>query len=158
MADPSVELRAVDPSDPWAQHCLREYFAELDRRFDTGFDPATSRLPDPAEMRPPSGVFVIAVRDGEPVGCGGLKLHDDEPAELKRMWVAASARGLGVGRQLLADLERRARELGSCALRLDTNRTLREAIAMYRSSGYHEVDAFNDEPYAHHWFEKHLEP
>jgi GNAT superfamily N-acetyltransferase len=157
LSDPPVEIVAVDPADPAAQHCLREYFAELDRRFDTGFDPATSRLPDPAEMRPPSGLFLVATRDGEPVGCGGLKLHDDQPAELKRMWVAGSARGLGIGRRLLAELERRALELGSRALRLDTNRTLSEAIAMYRSSGYREVDAFNDEPYAHHWFEKRLD-
>jgi GNAT superfamily N-acetyltransferase len=158
MSDVPVEIREVDPSDPNAQHCLREYFAELDRRFDAGFDPGTSRLPDPAEMRAPSGLFLVALRDGEPVGCGGLKLHDDEPPELKRMWVATSARGIGVGRLLLGELERRARELGSHALRLDTNRTLREAIAMYRSSGYREVDAFNDEPYAHHWFEKQLDP
>jgi GNAT superfamily N-acetyltransferase len=87
-----------------------------------------------------------------------LKLHDDAPPELKRMWVAASARGLGVGRLLLGELERRARALGCRALRLDTNRRLSEAIAMYRSSGYREVEAFNDEPYAHHWFEKQLEP
>jgi ribosomal protein S18 acetylase RimI-like enzyme len=72
------------------------------------------------------------------------------------MWVASSARGLGVGRRLLAELERRAADHGSRAVRLDTNATLTEAIAMYRSAGYNEIDAFNDEPYAHHWFEKQL--
>jgi GNAT superfamily N-acetyltransferase len=157
MSDSVIEIRVVDPAEPDAQHCLREYFAELDRRFDTGFDPAASRLPDPAEMRPPTGLFLVATRDGEPVGCGGLKLHDDEPAELKRMWVASSARGMGVGRRLLTELERQAKALGSRAVRLDTNRTLTEAIAMYRSSGYEEIDAFNDERYAHHWFEKQLD-
>jgi ribosomal protein S18 acetylase RimI-like enzyme len=70
------------------------------------------------------------------------------------MWVAPSARGLGIGRRLLAELEARAAASGSRAVRLDTNDSLREAINLYRSSGYREVDAFNDERYAHHWFEK----
>jgi ribosomal protein S18 acetylase RimI-like enzyme len=73
------------------------------------------------------------------------------------MWVASSARGMGVGRRLLTELERQATARGSRAVRLDTNRTLTEAIAMYRSSGYEEIDAFNDERYAHHWFEKQLD-
>ena len=72
------------------------------------------------------------------------------------MWVAQSARGLGVGRRLLQELEARAAQHGSRVVRLETNQTLTEAVAMYRSSGYVEVEAFNDEPYAHHWFEKHL--
>ena len=73
------------------------------------------------------------------------------------MWVAASARGLGLGRRLLGELEDHARRRGAPAVRLDTNRTLREAIALYRSSGYDEIDAFTAEPYAHHWFEKRLD-
>ena len=79
-----------------------------------------------------------------------------EPTELKRMWVASSARGLGLGRRLLAELESEAFRHGAKTIRLETNRALSEAIALYRSSGYREVDAFNEEPYAHHWFEKRL--
>ena len=156
MSDVPVEIHEVDPDDPQAQHCLREYFAELDRRFDAGFDPAASLPADPDEMRLPSGVFLIAFRDAEPIGCGALKLHGDEPTELKRMWVASTARGLGSGRRLLEALEQRALELGSSTVRLETNRALTEAISMYRSAGYREVDAFNDEPYGDHWFEKRL--
>jgi ribosomal protein S18 acetylase RimI-like enzyme len=148
---------AVDPSQPAAQHCLREYVAELDRRFDAGFDPKNSLSAEPDEMRPPAGLFLVAMLDGEPVGCGALKFHGNEPTELKRMWVASSARGLGVGRRLLDELERRAVEHGSVTIRLETNETLHEAIALYRSAGYHEVPAFNDERYADHWFEKHLD-
>ena len=74
------------------------------------------------------------------------------------MWVDPAARGLGVARRLLAALEDRAWRAGAPAVRLDTNRTLTEAIAMYRASGYREVDRFNDEPYAHHWFQKDLGP
>ena len=73
------------------------------------------------------------------------------------MWVDPDARGLGVGARLLAELERHARRARVRVIRLETNRALREAIALYRSSGYVEVDRFNDEPYAHHWFEKRLE-
>ena len=93
---------------------------------------------------------------GEPVGCGALKFHPGAPAELRRMWVAPSARGLGLGRRLLAELEARAAGHGVTMLRLETNRTLAEAISLYRAAGYREVAAFNDEPYAHHWFEKSL--
>ena len=76
--------------------------------------------------------------------------------ELKRMWVAPSARGLGVGRRLLAELESRPAAAGAGTVRLETSGALVEAIAMHRSAGYREVGAFNDEPYAHHWFEKRL--
>jgi len=99
---------------------------------------------------------MIARLRGRPVGCGALKFHGRAPAELKRMWVSRDARGLGLGRRLLAELERHAIASGVKVVRLETNRTLKEAIALYRSSGYREVPRFNDEPYAHHWFEKRL--
>ena len=152
-----LDITVVDPDQPAAQRCLREYFAELDRRFDAGFDPTDSLPAEPGEMRAPAGLFVIARLHGEPVGCGALKFHGDQPTELKRMWVASSVRGLGVGRRLLEELERRAREQGSSMIRLETNKTLTEAIALYRSAGYREVAAFNDERYADYWFEKSLD-
>ncbi|MBA2280600.1 MAG: MarR family transcriptional regulator [Acidimicrobiia bacterium] len=151
-----VGLDTVDPAHRDAQHCLHEYYAELDRRFDRGFDPAQALPIDLDEMRPPEGAFVVARLHGEPVGCGALKFRGAAPVEIKRLWVAASVRGLGVGKRLLADLEGRAAELGHRLLRLNTNRTLVEAIALYQAAGYREVPAFNDEPYAHHWFEKRL--
>ncbi len=151
-----VEVAAVDPADSRARYCLHEYFGELDRRFDAGFDPARSRYADAAELRPPHGLFLVATLRGEPVGCGALRFHGSEPTEIKRMWIAPSARRLGIGRRLLAELESEAAAVGSTVVRLDTNRALAEAISMYRSAGYVEVDAFNDEAYAHHWFEKRL--
>jgi DNA-binding MarR family transcriptional regulator/GNAT superfamily N-acetyltransferase len=156
LAAAMVEVRTVDPEHPDAQYCLREYFAELDRRFDAGFDPARSIPADAGELRPPAGVLLVALLRGEPIGCGALKFHGKAPTEIKRMWVARSARGLGIGRRLLGELEARAARHGSRVLRLETNRSLTEAIAMYRSAGYREVDPFNDEPYAHHWFEKRI--
>lgn len=151
-----VAVDVVDPAHRDAQRCLHAYYAELDERFDAGLDPDRSRQVGLDEARPPAGLFVVATLRGDPVGCGALKLHRGQPAEIKRMWVDRAARGLGVGRRLLADLEARARDAGATKVRLDTNRTLVEAIAMYRSTGYTEVPAFNDEPYAHHWFEKRL--
>ena len=151
-----VEIAPIDPAHPHAQHCLHSYFAELNRRFDEGFDPGRSIPASEAEMRPPAGLFLVATLRGEPVGSGALKFHDSEPAELKRMWVDESARGLGVGRRILGELEKHAAEHGVRAIRLETNRTLVEAISLYRSAGYEEVPAFNDEPYAHHWFQKQI--
>jgi DNA-binding MarR family transcriptional regulator/GNAT superfamily N-acetyltransferase len=151
-----VEITPVDPAHPQARYCLHEYFAELDRRFERGFDPAMSIPADDEEMRPPAGVFLVAALHGDPIGCGALKFHHSEPADIKRMWVAKSARGLGLGRRLLTELETRAAANGIRAVRLETNGSLVEAISLYRSAGYEEVPAFNDEPYAHHWFEKKL--
>jgi DNA-binding MarR family transcriptional regulator/GNAT superfamily N-acetyltransferase len=151
-----VDVEAVDPAEPAAQQCLSAYFAEIDRRFDTGFDAALSSAPGVGSMRPPAGLFLVATLRGEPVGCGGLQFHSEAPPDIKRMWVAESARGLGIGRRLLAELEGRARAHGSRVVRLETNRSLGEAINLYRSSGYRQVEAFNDERYAHHWFEKRL--
>jgi GNAT superfamily N-acetyltransferase len=151
-----VEVRRVDPADPRARVCVREYVAELDRRFRAGFDPSASISAEDHELRPPNGLMLVATLREEAVGCGALKFHPDEPTELKRMWVAPSARGLGIGRRILAELESEAARHGSQVLHLETNGSLTEAIALYRSSGYVEVDAFNDEPYAHHWFEKRL--
>lgn len=101
-------------------------------------------------------MFLVAYLHGEAVACGGLKLHGRGAAEIKRMWVAREHRGLGLGRRLLDELQGHAREHGASAVRLETNRALEEAIAMYRADGFREVPAFNDEPYATHWFAKTL--
>jgi GNAT superfamily N-acetyltransferase len=152
-----VEIRLVDPASADARQCLRAYFAELNRRSDVPFDPTKGTSAEPHELRAPAGAFLIAYLNEEPIGCGALKHNPGGPSDLKRMWVAETARGLGIGRRLLGELEQLAREHGAVAVRLDTNRALTEAITMYRSSGYVEVPRFNDEPFAHHWFLKPLE-
>ena len=152
----TVALDVVDPDHPDARHCLLAYFAELQERFDTGFDPARSLLPDAGELRPPRGLFLVARLHGEPIGCAGVKLPAGAPAEIKRMWVAPRARRLGLARRFLTELEAQAARHGYDTLRLDTNKTLSGAINLYHSFGFQEVPAFNDEPYAHHWFEKRI--
>jgi GNAT superfamily N-acetyltransferase len=151
-----VVVSAIDPSDPQARECVNAYFAELDRRFDAGFDPTRSISADDDELRPPAGLLMLAWLYDRPVGCGALKFDGKGVADLKRMWVADAARGQGVGRRLLTELEACAAARGVRLLRLETNGTLVEAVNLYRSAGYVEVPAFSDEPYAHHWFEKQL--
>lgn len=151
-----VEIRPVDPTHPDARLCIRSYFAELDRRSESSFDPGAGISAEPHELRPPAGLMLVAYLRSEPIGCGAVKHHDDAPSEIKRMWVSASVRGLGIGRRLLVQLEACAERSGARAVRLETNRALTEAIALYRSAGFREVPAFNAEPFAHHWFEKPL--
>jgi GNAT superfamily N-acetyltransferase len=151
-----VRFAVDDPAGADARWCVSQYFAELDARFNAGFDPRLSISADAHELVPPAGAFFVARLRGRPIGCGAIKLHGRRPAELKRMWIAPDARGLGIGRQLLQELEQHAREARVSVVRLETNRALTDAIALYRRSGYAEVEAFNDEPYAHHWFEKRL--
>ncbi len=153
---PGVEIEIVDPDSPEARACIEAYFAELRARFDGGFDPARSVSADRNELVPPAGAFLVARIDGRAVGCGALKLGAGDTGEIKRMWVDAAARGQGVARRLLAALESQAAAMGVRRLRLDTNRALTEARAMYLRSGYAEIAAYNDNPYAHHWFEKTL--
>jgi DNA-binding MarR family transcriptional regulator/GNAT superfamily N-acetyltransferase len=152
-----VTFAVTDPASPEARACMAAYFAELGERFDGGFDPGASLPATDADLAEPSGLLLLARLHGEPAGCGALKFHGTEPAELKRMWVANRARGLGLGRRLLAELENQARRHGVTVVRLETNQALTEAITLYRSAGYAEVSAFSDEQYAHHWFEKQLD-
>jgi len=151
-----VAVGPCPPGDPRARACVRAYARDLARRFDGGYDPALSNPVRDEELVPPAGVFLLATLNAEPVGCGAVKLHPGAPAEIKRVWVSDDVRGLGLGRRLLGELERYAAERGWTAVQLETNRTLTEAIAMYRSSGYREVAPYNGERYAHHWFEKRL--
>jgi DNA-binding MarR family transcriptional regulator len=157
IATSLVELRLVDPEASDAQRCLRAYYGELRRRApERGFDPAKGATARPHEVRPPRGAFVVAYLRGEPVGCGAVKHHPGAVTDVKRMWLAESVRGLGLGRRLLEHLESLAREHGSTAVRLETNDVLCEALALYRSEGYAEVEPFNDEPFADRWFAKPL--
>jgi DNA-binding MarR family transcriptional regulator len=151
-----VEIRLVDPEHPDARRCLRAYVAELNRRSEIPFDPRNGSTAEPHEVRAPAGAFVVAYLNEEAIGCGAVKHRPGGPSDIKRMWVAESARGLGLGRRLLATLEGLARDSGATVAQLETNEALVEAIALYRSAGYAEVPPFNDEPFAHRWFAKPL--
>jgi DNA-binding MarR family transcriptional regulator/GNAT superfamily N-acetyltransferase len=150
----AVQIGVCDPRHPDARRAVQAYLAELSRRFEEGFDPTRGISATDDEVSPPAGLFLLATLHGEPVGCGVLKFHRDAPAHIKRMWVAGAVRGLGLGRRLLAELEAQAAAHGARTVQLETHHALGEAIGLYRTAGYREVAAFNDEPYAHYWFEK----
>jgi DNA-binding MarR family transcriptional regulator/GNAT superfamily N-acetyltransferase len=161
MAEVERLLRAsaatIEPADPAgseARDCLQAYFDELSQRFERSFDPALGPSADPESLVPPAGLFLVARLDGTPVGCGAIKIMNAGFGEIKRMWVAPAARGLGIAQRLLEALEEYAASTGLDVLRLDTNRNLTEARALYAHNGFVEIAAYNDNPYAHHWFEK----
>jgi GNAT superfamily N-acetyltransferase len=152
-----VEIEITDPRAPDARYCLGSYFEDLARRFDGGFDPVQSISASDEEMTLPHGLLVVATLRGAPVGCGGLKLHPETRiAEIKRMWISPDVRGLGLGRRLLERLIEEATARGTQTLRLETNGSLTEARRLYETAGFIEVEAFNREPYAHHWFQRSL--
>ena len=143
-----VTIAREDPTSLDARWCLDHYFAELAERFAAGFDPKRTL--------PAAGELLLARFGGQPAGCGMLKTLAPGRGELLRMWVDRPHRGLGIGARLLDALEARAVELGHETVRLYTNRSLTEAIAMYRRRGYADIPPFNQDPYATHWFEKRL--
>jgi ribosomal protein S18 acetylase RimI-like enzyme len=154
MADFTITEEAASSGD--VRWCFEQYYAELEQRFDGGFDVAAAVPLGLEDLTPPRGLVLVARLDGSPVGCGAVKLADPRAAEIKRLWVAAQVRGQGLGRRLLAELERRALEAGKVVVQLDSNGSLTEAIGLYRRRGYREVAPFNEERFADHWFEKHL--
>lgn len=156
MKASSVDIEPVDPTSDAARACVALYLRELDARFVGGFDESRSPSPDPGELLPPNGAFLLARLDGEAIGCGSLKRLAPGIGEVKRMWVAPTARGLGVAQRLLVALEKQAHALGLRTVRLDTNSSLTEACALYARNGYREIQRYNNNPYAHHWFEKHI--
>jgi len=150
----TVRFEPADPASPAAVDVVGRYFVEIGRRF--GFDPSGVTERDALLLVPPTGVFVVALSDGEPVACGGLLALAPRVGELKRMWVHDEWRGAGLGSRLLRHLEDQARELGHDTVRLDTNAALPEAIGMYQRAGYRAIDRYNDNPWATHFFEKRL--
>ena len=150
----TVRLDETAPTDPRAVTAMAAYFAEIGDRF--GFQPGDAWQHDAASMAAPDGFFVVATSDGEPVACGGVQRLPDGAAEVKRMWVHDDWRGAGLGARLLRHLEDRARARGHAVVRLDTNDTLVEAIAMYERAGYRSIERYNDNEWARCWFEKRL--
>jgi DNA-binding MarR family transcriptional regulator/GNAT superfamily N-acetyltransferase len=157
LAVASVTIVAVDPEHEDARSCLQRYTVELNERSSRHFDPAVGATALPHELRPPVGEFFVAYLRGAPIGCGAVKHPPGCPAEIKRMWIAPQARGLGLSRRLLHTLEACALTAGAHVARIETNSDLSEALGLYASAGWAEVAPFNDEPFADRWLEKRLD-
>ncbi len=156
LVQDEVEIHVVDPNDPRVAPCLEAFYTELGTRLAQGFDIDLAVLPDASDMRPPRGVFLLAVSDRLPIGCVGIKGTDKGYGEVKRLWVSQAARGMGLARRLMEASEAHARQLSITRLRLDTNVVLSEALHLYQNTGWSEIDRYNDDPHPTHFFEKHL--
>ncbi len=152
-----VEIRAERADDEPGRTLLAAFEREIASRYP-GWDATQKPTARPDEIGPPAGRFLVAYVDGEPAGCGALKPLDERAAEIKRIYVAPAARGHGVARLLLAALEDAAQDLGYDCVRLDTGARQPDAVALFRSSGYEETEAYNENAFAAHWFEKRLGP
>jgi DNA-binding MarR family transcriptional regulator/GNAT superfamily N-acetyltransferase len=151
-----LEIRPADPDSPEALACQQAYFDEILARVAIA-KPEYFPLPDPGadSYRPPQGRFLVAWSDDLPVGCVALRALGDRTAEVKRLWVDASARGQGLSRRLMVAIEDEARAMGYQRLRLDTNSALTEAIALYRATGWTDIPPYTTPP-ADVWMEKPL--
>ena len=146
-------FRAVPVTDDTAHALLAEYFAYREQTFPSAAGYVTT-FPVPAQFVEPDGVFLLVEVDGESVGCGGIRSLGNGRFEVKHLWLRPSVQGRGLGRALLAELERRAVLLGATELVLDTNASLEAAGGLYRSSGYDDVEPYNDNPNATNWYRK----
>lgn len=152
MAD-EVVLRAGSADSAESRRLLASYEQEsLGVVLNHGWSGGVT----PDQLAPPHGAWLVGWRGDEAVACGGVRLLSPEVAEVKRMYVDPSARGGGLARRLVARLEEEAAALGARVVRLDTGREMAPAVALYRSSGYREVDDYNGNPDAGWWFEKSL--
>jgi len=152
----AIEIAVVDPNTPEARACLQAYAAELALRFPEGY--TEQDLLPAAEAGGAAGALVIARESGHAIGCGVLRTPVSGTAEIRHLWIDPGARGVGLGRRLVGELEFQAATRGYRTIRLDTHRVLTEAINLYRSSGYCEIPAYDDNPHAQLWFEKPLRP
>jgi GNAT superfamily N-acetyltransferase len=154
-----LNLVCLEPSLPEARAVLREYFGELISRYNDR--PATpEEILEEMELAPSddlagtTGVFIVAYRNSDPVGCVGLRFGPDLVGQVTRMFVIKRERRRGVGIALLSQIEMIARHRGITRLELDTRDDLVEARRLYLRSGFQEVPAFNAAPFAEHWFAK----
>lgn len=134
-------IRSLRYSDPVVRALEDELQQEYIERY--GGEDETPVSPD--EFAPPHGQFLVGFLGNEPVATGGFRRHDDDVAEIKRMYVSHDHRGGGHARRLLAELEARAAAAGYKRLVLETGVRQPEAVALYASSGYAPTD-----PFGHH--------
>jgi GNAT superfamily N-acetyltransferase len=155
-----MRFREVDVTSAEALDLLDAYFAERAAGFPAAQGAYRPTYPTAEQFTPPAGVFLVVEDDGGVIGCGGVRRIQRRPEtnevrfEVKHLWLAPAARGRGAGRLLLEELERRAVGFGAQELVLDTNASLEAAGGLYRSSGYEDIEPYNANPNATHWYGK----
>jgi ribosomal protein S18 acetylase RimI-like enzyme len=162
--DATLVVAVVKPAEPLARRALRDYYHDIGGRYydrpmtEAEIDDILTEDPD-EDLQPPTGWFWVATLGDRVAGCVGLRYVTEDGArvgELTRVFVSGTVRRQGLGARLLTVVERQARADGVASLRLDVRADLVEARALYARHGFHEVPAFNDSPYAGHWFRKTL--
>ncbi|OJF11142.1 bifunctional helix-turn-helix transcriptional regulator/GNAT family N-acetyltransferase [Couchioplanes caeruleus] len=143
----AVDIQRLDDASGIARECLLTYAAELEDRFPEGYDAST--LTPPGQL-----ALLVAWEDGGAVGCVAWRRLGPKTAEVRHLWVGRRARGIGLGRRLLQEIEADAAAHGFTTIRLGTHRALTEAIELYRSSGYREIEPYDGSPYNQMAFEK----
>jgi putative acetyltransferase len=135
-----VCVRPVDPTAP----AVAELLAALDAFQTALYPPASVHLLPAAALGAPGATFLGAFIARQLVGCGGYINHAGACGELKRMFVCPPARGLGIGRRLLAALEAHAAAAGLSVLRLETGVRQPEAVRLYERAGYMQRGPFGE--------------
>ncbi len=136
-----ISVQPEDPRGEAATQLVRELTAEIAALYsDFGQDGSGSFSAN--DVLVPRSAFVVARLNGQPVGCGALRPMDAETMEVKRMYVAPCARRLGLGRRILAELERLAAGFGYHVMRLETGIRQPEARALYERFGFHRIPPF----------------
>ncbi|WP_439594052.1 GNAT family N-acetyltransferase [Microbacterium sp.] len=148
-------LTEIPVDDPVAHELLAEYFDSREIGFAHQNVVYTRKYPEAAAFVSPAGVFlVVQDDDGLAVGCGGIRRIGDGRYEVKHLYLRPATRGRGWGRMLLAELERRAVELGARELVLDTHHSLEAAAGLYAATGFVAIERYNDNPNATRWYGK----
>ena len=138
MTTPDLTVLDAPADGPQAQLLI----AELQQYYVQVYGGEDRTPVAAAEFAPPEGVFVLARVNGELAGCAALRRHDPGSAEVKRLYIRAGFRRLGLARRLMATLEDRARELGYQQLVLETGSAQLEAVRLYEALGYRRTDNF----------------
>lgn len=143
MSDkPNIVIVRIDPRTPEIAEMVRE----LDR-YMIGLYPAESNhLVDLDSLAQPSVHFFGVQVDGEFRGCGAIMLHGRDYAEIKRVFVSPTARGLGLGHRIIAMLEEAARNEAVKTLRLETGIYQPEALGLFEAAGFRRRGPFGDYP------------
>ncbi|MGV8875987.1 MAG: GNAT family N-acetyltransferase [Rhodoglobus sp.] len=149
------QFRCVPVTDALAVELLTEYFRYRAESFPTP-DGYVTTFPSPQQFEPPRGAFIVLEQAGKALGCGGIRRLEATRYEVKHVWVREAGRGTGLGRQLMVELEARARAWGASELVLDTNESLAAAGGLYRSCGFDPCEPYNDNPNATTWYRKKL--
>jgi putative acetyltransferase len=143
MTAPGISVTREDPHGAVATALITELVAELSSRYSDRDDDEAGSF-SPADVTVPRSVFVVATLDGVPVGCGALRPKNETVVEIKRMYVRPEARGRGVARAVLAELERLAAEFSYASMILETGIRQPEAIALYTHRGFVQIPNFGD--------------